>query len=235
MAESPPPRNPPETPLEAPPETLPVFPLTGVLLLPGMVLPLHIFEPRYRAMVADALAGGGHIGMVQPFVPRQDNRPAPGAEPDTPELYRVGCAGRLEQHHETPDGRYLIHLRGVTRFRIAEELPLQEGYRRVRAEYAEFAADDGECEGEFDPAALLEAFAGFARERGLQVDWEELRRMPGAVLLNSLAMSLPFAPPEKQALLEAHGPSGREQVLLSLLKLGSTVDPHADPAPQKAN
>ena len=96
MAESPPLRNPPKTPLEAPPEILPVFPLTGVLLLPGMVLPLHIFEPRYRAMVADALAGGGHIGMVQPFVPRQDNRPAPGAEPDTPELYLPDTSSLLQ-------------------------------------------------------------------------------------------------------------------------------------------
>ncbi len=118
----------------SPPEIIPLFPLTGVLLLPGMLLPLHIFEPRYRAMVSGAMQEGGHIGMVQPLLPRQDNHPPPGAELETPNLYPVGCAGRLEQHQESPDGRILIQLRGIIRFRIVEELPLHEGHRRARAD-----------------------------------------------------------------------------------------------------
>ncbi|MCZ6645939.1 MAG: LON peptidase substrate-binding domain-containing protein [SAR324 cluster bacterium] len=219
----------------SPPVIIPLFPLTGVLLLPGMLLPLHIFEPRYRAMVSGALQEGGHIGMVQPLLPRQDNRPPPGAELETPRLYPVGCAGRLEKHQETSDGRFLIQLHGVSRFRIVEELPLHEGYRRARADYSEFSADLSELEGRLDTTVLLEAFAAFTRERGVQVDWEELRRMPGPVLLNSLAMSLPYAPPEKQALLEAPGLAARAEALLALLKLGSTADPLADPAPPRTN
>lgn len=219
----------------APPEILPLFPLTGVLLLPGMLLPLNIFEPRYCNMVRDALAGGRHIGMIQPLVPRQDNRPPPGVEPEAPELYAVGCAGLLEHHQLAPDGRYLIHLRGMCRFRIAEELPLHEGYRRVRADFAEFAADGEEPEGNHDAARLLEALEVYAAGRSLRMDWEQARRMPGPALIDSLAVSLPYAPPEKQALLEAPDIAARESMLIDLLKLGSTVDPLADPEPVKPN
>ena len=217
------------------PEILPVFPLSGVLLLPGMLLPLHIFEPRYRNMVRDALAGGRHIGMIQPLVPRQDNRPPPGVEQDAPELYAVGCAGLLEYDQLAPDGRYLIHLRGMCRFRIAGELPLHEGYRRVRVDVSEFAADGEEPAGNHDASRLLEALKVHAAARNMQVDWEEARRMPGPALINTLAMSLPYAPPEKQALLEAPDIAARERMLVDLLKLGSMVDPLADPEPIKSN
>ena len=217
------------------PQILPVFPLTGVLLLPGMLLPLHIFEPRYRNMVRDALAAERHIGMIQPVVPRRDNRPPSGAEQEHPELYTVGCAGRLETHQEGPDGRYLIHLRGQSRFRIAEELPLHEGYRRVRADYARFAADSGEPESAHDPARLLEAFAAYTRAREMRVDMEELRGLPGPVLVNSLAMSLPYAPAEKQALLEAANLAERETTLIDLLTIGSPVHPLDNPVPPQPN
>lgn len=217
------------------PRILPVFPLTGVLLLPGMLLPLHIFEPRYLNMVRDALAEGRYIGMIQPVVPRQDNRPPSGAEREHPELYAVGCAGSLEAHQETPDGRYLIHLRGQSRFRVTEELPLHEGYRRVRADYAEFAGDSGEPESAHDPARLLEAFAAYAKAREMRVDAEELRRLPGPELVNSLAMSLPYAPAEKQALLEAKTLAERETTLIDLLTIGSPVDPLDNPVPPRPN
>ncbi|NIP71952.1 MAG: hypothetical protein GWO16_02480, partial [Gammaproteobacteria bacterium] len=103
------------------PEIVPIFPLTGVLLLPGMFLPLHIFEPRYRNMVADARAADGYIAMVQPVVPRQDNAPPPDAPPENPEVYPVGCLGHMERCEQTPDGRYAITLRGISRFRLHEE------------------------------------------------------------------------------------------------------------------
>src|SRR5262245_63620191 len=102
-------------------ETLPVFPLTGVLLLPGTVLPLHVFEPRYRAMVEDTLSADRVFGMIQPFTPQQDNRPMPGAENQRPDLYKVGCAGYIEKWEKLPEGRFFVELRGVNRFRRSEE------------------------------------------------------------------------------------------------------------------
>ncbi len=217
------------------PRVLPVFPLTGVLLLPGGQLPLHIFEPRYRNMVADALQAGGHIGIIQPLTPRQDNRPPPGAEGETPPLYEVGCAARLEGHEQAPDGRYLIRLRGLQRFRIARELPQHGGYRRVEAEYGEFAGDSAEVVAELDNAPLLAALAVYSAEKGIAVDWEQLRPLAGAVLLTTLAMAMPYAPPEKQALLEAPTLAERERTLISLLKIGTTVDPEASHLTPGAN
>jgi uncharacterized protein len=109
------------------PEILPVFPLTGVLLLPGTTLPLHIFEPRYRNMVEDVLEGDKIFGMIQPVVPRQDNRPLPGAETETPELYKIGCAGYIESWEKFSDGRFFVQLKGLNRFRYEEELPHNRG------------------------------------------------------------------------------------------------------------
>jgi Lon protease-like protein len=147
----------------AAPTVLPIFPLTGSLLLPGSFLPLNIFEPRYRNMVADAMGGTGldreqkdprvgqdgqqpYIGMIQPVVPRPDNRGTMEDLLENPELYKVGCAGRIERFEPQPDGRYHILLRGMCRFRVREELELDEsreggGYRRVVADYSEFLAD----------------------------------------------------------------------------------------------
>ena len=127
----------PQMPL---PEILPVFPLTGVMLLPGTVLPLHIFEPRYRAMVEDALEGQKIFGMIQPLAPQNDNRgPQPDAENSAPDLYKVGCAGYIEKWEKLPDGRFFVQLKGVNRFRFNEEIALQRGYRRVKAMYGEFS------------------------------------------------------------------------------------------------
>ena len=214
------------------PSVLSIFPLTGVLLLPGMRLPLHIFEPRYRTMVTDALEEGHPIGMIQPWVPRQDNFPLPGAELETPDLYPVGCAGRLEVARETADGRYLIELRGISRFRVREELPLRHGYRQVAPDYRDFEGDLNEPGAEFDLERLIRAARTFADARGLPLVEDDLRKLPGVVLLNGLAVGLPFAPAEKQALLEAPGMLEREAVLLSLLEMGlagEAVEPAAPP------
>jgi len=206
--------TPPDTPL---PATLPVFPLTGSLLLPGNWLPLNVFEPRYRNLIEDATSW---IGMIQPRVPQQDNWPALDEPPANPELYAVGCAGRIERCEPQQDGRYLILLRGVSRFRVRRELARRRGYRRVAADYAEFGADLGEPEAELDPAPLLRAVRAFGQAQGLSFDLDVLASLPGVALLNGLAVALPFPPAEKQSLLEAEGPHQREQLLLTLMGMG---------------
>jgi Lon protease-like protein len=201
-------------------EVIPVFPLTGSLLLPGNFLPLNIFETRYRNMVEDALGGPRLIGMIQPVVPRNDNRPDLTADPGHPDLYEVGCVGVIEESEPQDDGRYLILLKGLTRFRIEEELPLQRGYRQVRASYEEFREDLDEPRQELDPSRLLAALEAFAERQQLSFDMERLRLMPGVTLLNGLAVALPFPPGEKQALLEADSVEQREELLLSLMGMG---------------
>ena len=215
------------------PEILPVFPLTGVMLLPGTVLPLHIFEPRYRAMVEDALQGGRVFGMIQPFTPQNDNRgPQPGAEPAAPDLYKVGCAGYIEQCEKSPDGRFFLQLKGVNRFRFSEELELQRGYRRVRASYREFP--DARMEGfSCDRTRVLDALATYGKTRGMQVHPEQSEKFSDLELINLLSVSLPLHPAEKQALLEARDLNDRETILIDLLCLGAgPVDPD-DEAPSR--
>jgi uncharacterized protein len=206
-----------------PPAVLPVFPLTGTLLLPGNWLPLNVFEPRYRNMVEDALerpAGERWIGMIQPLVPRQDNWPALEPPPEDPELYGVGCAGRIEGCEPQPDGRYLVLLKGYSRFRVRRELERERGYRRVAADYSEFTADLGEAEVELDAARLMQAMRAFSQAHELEFDFGLLASLPGVALVNGLAVALPFRPVEKQALLEAAGPAERQQLLLSLIDMG---------------
>jgi Lon protease-like protein len=202
------------------PAILPVFPLTGSLLLPGNALPLNIFEPRYRNMVADALESGRHIGMIQPLTPRQDNWVDLAEAPENPALYSVGCVGRIDRCEPQPDGRYLIVLRGVSRFRVKEELPLKRGYRRVVADYSGFAADLQELAVSLNPTRLLRALRGFGEKHGLELDFDLLACVPGVSLLNGLSVALPFRPAEKQALLEAAGPAEREELLLTLMGMG---------------
>lgn len=204
------------------PQILPVFPLTGVLLLPGTVLPLHIFEPRYRNMVEDALKADRVFGMLQPFAPQQDNRPLPGAEREPPELYKVGCAGHIEKWERLPDGRFYLQLRGVNRFRFEEELPLQRGYRRVRAMYQEFSDAKLEEGWHCQRQAVLEALTGYGKAHGLEVKPEQAKRLTDLELINLLGVSLPFHPAEKQALLEAPTLKDRELVLTNLLRLGAS-------------
>jgi uncharacterized protein len=202
------------------PAIIPVFPLTGSLLLPGNLLPLNIFEPRYRNMVADALAGGNHIGMIQPLVPRQDNWVEEAESASHPDLYAIGCVGRIERSEQQPDGRYVIVLRGISRFRIARELPMWRGYRQVEADYSEFPGDELEPASLLNPARLLRALRTFSEIHGLEFDFDLLGSLPGVILLNGLAAALPFRPAEKQALLEAPGTLEREELLLTLMGMG---------------
>lgn len=202
------------------PEEIAVFPLPGALLLPQGRLPLNIFEPRYLAMTLDALANGRMFGMVQP-----DGRGAKDAS--GPGLYRVGCLGRLSSFSETEDGRLLITLTGLIRFRIAEELPLAEaGYRRVRADYADFAADLA-MEAEppaLDRAELLAALRPYFRARGIEANWEAVEQTADAMLVTTLSMVCPFEVPEKQALLEAPDGMERARMLVTLMRMGAAAN-----------
>src|SRR5213594_2913595 len=219
------------------PEILPVFPLTGVMLLPGTLLPLHIFEPRYRAMVEDALEANKIFGMIQPYVPQDDNRgPGPGGENLAPDLYKVGCAGYIDKWEKLPDGRFFVELKGVNRFRLTEELGLQRGYRRVRAEYHEFPdanlAQGWNC----DRHAILEALATYGKAHGMQVKTEQAEKFSDLELVNLLGVSLPFHPAEKQALLEAPKLEDREEMLVNLLRLGAgPINSDDEISPRKLN
>jgi Lon protease-like protein len=202
------------------PNVIPIFPLTGSLLLPGNLLPLNVFEPRYRNMVADALAGERHIGLIQPLVPRQDNWVENAETPDVPELYSVGCLGRIEECEPQDDGRYLVLLRGVCRFRVRRELTLHRGYRRVEADYSEFQRDLDELSVFMNPVRLMRALRAFGAKHEMEFDYDLLSSVPGISLLNGLSVALPFRPAEKQALLEAADPGVREELLLTLMGMG---------------
>lgn len=204
------------------PDILAVFPLTGVMMLPGTVLPLHIFEPRYRAMVEDAQEGDKIFGMIQPYTPQNDNRgPQPEAENSAPDLYKVGCAGFMEKCEKLPDGRFFVQLRGVNRFRFFEELPLQRGYRRVKARYGEFFDAGQEQDWHCARAAIIEALTIYGNAHGMQVNADQAAKFSDLELVNLLGVSLPFHPAEKQALLEAATLQDREKMLIDLLKLGA--------------
>jgi Lon protease-like protein len=219
------------------PEVLPVFPLTGVMLLPGTVLPLHIFEPRYRNMVEDALNGDKIFGMIQPFAPQNDNRgPQPGTADMAPNLYKVGCAGYIEKSEKLPDGRFFVQLKGVNRFRYAEEFTLQRGYRRVKAIYGEFPDANMDQAWQCQRGAVLEALGLYGKAHGMQVRPDQAERFSDLELVNLLSVSLPFHPAEKQALLEAPTLHDRETMLVDLLKLGAgAADPEMDSTPRTLN
>ena len=199
------------------PEQLPLFPLPGALLLPGGQLPLNIFEPRYLRMVDDALAGTRLIGMIQP---------RNGVTEGAPPLYGVGCAGRLTGFNETEDGRYLITLTGIKRFRLAEELSVDTPYRQAHADFLAFPDDENA-----DPTAeivdrdrLEEAMRHYLNAEGLKTDWEAVEEAPTQALVSSLAMGCPFAPNEKQALLEADSTKARADCLIALMEMSNMGD-----------
>jgi hypothetical protein len=195
------------------PEILPIFPLTGVLLLPRGRLPLNIFEPRYLAMTRDALGGERLIGMIQPSDPQEGGM--------NPAVYPVGCAGRVTSFSETDDGRYLITLTGVSRFRIREELPLLSGYRRVMAEWAAFGGDLETAEAGFDRDQLIRGLKTYFAQRQIEADWDLIGKAPAEHLVSSIAMLCPFAPSEKQALLEAADLDARAELLTALVGMAS--------------
>jgi len=196
------------------PQLVPVFPLDGVMLLPRGMLPLNIFEPRYLNMIDDAMSGDRIIGMIQTRA---------GGERARPGLVGVGCAGRITSYAETPDGRYLITLTGISRFRVQGELPVHTPYRQVRADFAPFE-DDLQPSPEIPRAErgrLLDGLKSYLESRGLEIDWQQARDAPLEALINSLSMALPFEPAEKQALLEAANLEERLRALMMLMSMGA--------------
>jgi len=201
---------------EAVPDVIPVFPLPGALLLPRGQMPLNIFEPRYLAMIDDALRSGDRlIGMIQP------DPTHPGADPDKPHLFQVGCVGRMTQFAESGDGRYLIQLTGVARFRIAEELSVTTPYRQCRVTYQPFVDDftPRMGEDEVDRKALLRALTSFLKANNLKADWEGIENAPNEALVNALAMMSPYDAAEKQAMLEAPDLKTRAEILVAVTEI----------------
>jgi Lon protease-like protein len=197
------------------PETIPVFPLPGALLLPRGQMPLNIFEPRYLAMIDDALRDGHRlIGMIQPD-------PAhPGPE-NKPNLFKIGCAGRITQLAESGDGRYLIQLTGIARFRIEQELDVLTAYRQCRVTFAPFADDFVARKGEetVDRDALLAALTAFLKANRLKTDWAGIETAPNEALVNALAMMSPYGVAEKQAMLEAPDLKTRAEILIAVTEI----------------
>ena len=184
---------------------LSVFPLAGALLFPRMHLPLHIFEPRYRAMVSDALVRDRRIGMVQP---RDDS--------DPPELFGVGCVGRIADVEALPDGRFDIVLEGLTRFTILRELDVTTPFRQVEAELE--PVGDDEILASVERASLEMESRRFADSLGYAVDWEAVTRLDDESLVNGIAQIAPFDAASKQALLEAPTLSDRAELIVQLMQ-----------------
>jgi Lon protease-like protein len=200
-------------PAELPAE-LPLFPLPGVLLLPGGRLPLNIFEPRYLGMVNDALGSGRLIGMIQP----QDNATAPTA----PALYAIGCAGRIVHFEETPDGRFLITLLGLSRFRMTSETATVHPYRRACVAWDDFSQDLLPVplqETPQDRQNFMTIACRYLERQGMSFEREAIAEAPLDRLSTAIAMICPFSQEEKQALLEAPDAAERKALLLALMEM----------------
>jgi Lon protease-like protein len=203
------------------PPRFPIFPLRGCLLLPGGNLPLNIFEPRYLAMVRDAMQTDRAIGMIQP---KQDDTRGPA-----PELFRTGCLGRISNFSETDDGRYLITLSGLCRFDIAQELATTTAYRQVQGDFTRWRKD---LQPVSPPASmkgeLLSVLRPYFAKHGIEADWSTLQDAPMAALVTSLAMICPFGPGEKQALVEASDLPRQGRLLIALMQMETAPTPGID-------
>jgi len=198
------------------PETIALFPLPGALLLPRARLPLHIFEPRYLAMLDDTLKTRHRlVGMIQP-------REAPRDQPVPAErrLHAIGCAGRLTAFTETEDGRYMVTLTGISRFRFQREVAGFTPYIRADVAWTDFARDLGPAETDagFRREPFLDLLGRYFDAQGLSTDWSSLRQAEDEMLVNSLSMLCPFAPEDRQALLEAPSLATRRETLVTLIE-----------------
>ena len=196
------------------PTILPLFPLEEALLLPRRPLQLNIFEPRYLEMLDDAISGDRVIGMIQPRGSRKSRA-------RKPPLHQVGCSGRIVQFVETGDGRCIVTLIGIARFRVLHELLVQKSYRRAQVEHSEFAGDleQGAGEASVDRAGLLAALKDFADARNFSIDWDDVGQASNETLVNSLSMMSPYGSDEKQALLEASDLKGRAEMLVAITQM----------------
>jgi hypothetical protein len=204
------------------PAALPIFPLTGAVLIPGGRLPLNIFEPRYLAMTRHALLQPTRlIGMVQPVQDNADRNLDPA---ERPAVQRIGCAGRVVSFQETEEGRYVITLSGLIRFAIRRELPMHEsGFRMVEPDFAPFAEDMAERDFEMaSKSEFIAAFKAYIEVKQLKVDWDAIKGAPDDHLLVSLAMLSPFSPEEKQSLLECADLAQLTAMMTALFELAAT-------------
>lgn len=192
-----------------------IFPLAGAMLYPGLHLPLHIFEPRYRAMITDSLARDRRIGMIQP------QRAEEGAP-----LFSIGCLGRIDEVEALSDGRFNIVLEGEARFRILRELDVSTPFRQVEAEL--LPEPEGEVLAPVERALFEREARRFADAQGYQVDWESLTRLDDQTLIDAAAQIVPFDPASKQALLEANGLHERCELLVQLLQFFARRDGDED-------
>jgi Lon protease-like protein len=202
------------------PPTIPVFPLPGALLLPRGQMPLNIFEPRYLAMVDDALRDGHRmVGMIQP------DPSHPGSQ-KSPPLYKIGCVGRITQFAESGDGRYLLQLTGIARFRVEQELSVTTDYRQCQVTFAPFVNDFTARQGEelVDRKAVLAALTAFLKANKLKADWKGIEEAPNEALVNALAMMSPYDAAEKQALLEAPDLKTRAEILVAVTQIELAKD-----------
>lgn len=195
------------------PATVPVFPLAAALLLPGGRMPLNVFEPRYLQMVDQVMGGSRLIGMIQPSL---DGKRRDDGEP---ELCQVGCIGRITSLSETGDGRYLISLQGVCRFRVAEELTVKTPFRQCRITPFTCDLDEERGANEVNRPALLRAFRAYLEANGLEADWDSVSRAENGILVNALSMMAPYGPAEKQALLEAPDLKTRADTLIAITEI----------------
>ena len=213
------------------PERIAIFPLSGALLLPGGKLPLNIFEPRYLEMVRDAMSAHRIIGMIQPV--EHESRKW------KPNVYDVGCAGRISSFSETDDGRFLIVLTGMSRFRVAKELDATTLYRQAQVDWSPYAVDrqKGLASAPYDRPRLLHALKQYLETHGIPAEWSQIERAPDEALINSLAMVCPFAPAEKQALLEAPTLLDRAEVIIALIEMALLQQggPDTPPGGQRLN
>ncbi|MEL0293823.1 MAG: LON peptidase substrate-binding domain-containing protein [Alphaproteobacteria bacterium] len=190
------------------PASLPLFPLPNALLLPGSQLPLNIFEPRYLAMIEDALQTPHRmIGMVQPL-----------NEEGT--LFDVGCAGRITYFQESGDGRYMIALSGICRFHLQAEQLTDRGYRQASIDWSRFAGDLKQADDSIDDRKkLLSVMKRYFEVMGYEADWDQIEQSGNEQILNTLAAVCPFDVAEKQALLEAQGLSKRADILIAIMEM----------------
>ncbi len=201
------------------PETLPLFPLSGALLLPRGHLPLNIFEPRYLTMIEDALGKGRVIGIIQPC------HDVPDPIPDATQLYTVGCMGRIVEFRELEDSRFMISLAGISRFRLVEELASERGYRQAHVDFQPFKIDLNENRETVDRESLLGGLRHFLNLNGvghrdlLDLNWDALEQAPDEDLVNALCMLGPFEAREKQALLEAVSLTERAETLITMMSM----------------
>ncbi|MCG6984570.1 MAG: LON peptidase substrate-binding domain-containing protein [Thiocapsa sp.] len=198
------------------PAEIPIFPLAGAVVMPGVQLPLNVFEPRYLSMVFDALASDHLIGMIQPTSETMTE--------DVPEIHRVGCAGRVTSYSETSDGRIVLVLTGVCRFQVVKEISQRRGYRRVSVDWEPFAADYRESDSVIaDRKGFLTSLKAYCALRGVEVPWDDVEQMADTDLTNLLCAHLPLSPEDKQALIETLPTVDRAALMRGLLDMAAAA------------